>query len=208
MKYLVKNVLLTGFEPFGGEKINPSWEVVKNVKERKIEGATIEAVQLPCVYNLAVKEAIKKIRESEPCVVISLGQAGGRPDISIERVALNVQDATIADNAGNKRTEERINQDSVDAYFSTLPLTEIVDVLRDNNIPVRISNSAGTYVCNDLMYGVLEYIKREELRTLAGFIHVPYLPEQAVKHPGTASMSLDLMEQALELIIKIALKYI
>ncbi|NLY10101.1 MAG: pyroglutamyl-peptidase I [Firmicutes bacterium] len=205
---MVKNVLLTGFEPFGGEKINPSWEVVKNVKERKIEGATIEAVQLPCVYNLAVKEAIKKIRESEPCVVISLGQAGGRPDISIERVALNVQDATIADNAGNKRTEERINQDSVDAYFSTLPLTEIVDVLRDNNIPVRISNSAGTYVCNDLMYGVLEYIKREELRTLAGFIHVPYLPEQAVKHPGTASMSLDLMEQALELIIKIALKYI
>ncbi len=205
---MVKNVLLTGFEPFGGEKINPSWEVVKNVKERKIEGATIEAVQLPCVYNLAVKEAIKKIRESEPCVVISLGQAGGRPDISIERVALNVQDAPIADNAGNKRTEERINQDSVDAYFSTLPLTEIVDVLRDNNIPVRISNSAGTYVCNDLMYGVLEYIKREELRTLAGFIHVPYLPEQAVKHPGTASMSLDLMEQALELIIKIALKYI
>lgn len=205
---MVKNVLLTGFEPFGGEKINPSWEVVKNVKERKIEGATIEAVQLPCVYNLAVKEAIKKIRESEPCVVISLGQAGGRPDISIERVALNVQDATIADNAGNKRTEERINQDSVDAYFSTLPLTEIVDVLRDNNIPVRISNSAGTYVCNDLMYGVLEYIKREELRTLAGFIHVPYLPEQAVKHPGTASMSLDLMEQSLELIIKIALKYI
>ena len=87
-------------------------------------------------------------------------------------------------------------------------MTEIVDVLRDNNIPVRISNSAGTYVCNDLMYGVLEYIKREELRTLAGFIHVPYLPEQAVKHPGTASMSLDLMEQALELIIKIALKYI
>ena len=104
---MVKNVLLTGFEPFGGEKINPSWEVVKNVKERKIEGATIEAVQLPCVYNLAVKEAIKKIRESEPCVVISLGQAG-EDLISRSSELLNVQDATIADNAGEQ--EEQKNE--------------------------------------------------------------------------------------------------
>lgn len=197
-------VLVTGFEPFGGEKINPSWEAVKGLPE-KIEDAEIIKHQLPVSFK-GVKEKLPKIIEDiRPDVVVLTGQAGGRVNITVERVAINIMDARMEDNEGYKPEDEPIFEDAPAAYFATIPIKRIVKALKENKIPAMVSNSAGTYVCNTAMYTALHYISTNGLNAKAGFIHVPYIPEQVLEKPQP-SMSLEIIRKAIEIAIKESIK--
>ncbi|EHR79487.1 pyrrolidone-carboxylate peptidase [Thermococcus litoralis DSM 5473] len=197
-------ILATGFEPFGGEKINPSWEAVKELPE-KIGNAEIIKHQLPVSFK-GVKEKLPKIIEDvRPDVVVLTGQAGGRVNITVERVAINVMDARMEDNEGYKPEDEPIFEDAPAAYFATVPVKRIVNALRENKIPAMVSNSAGTYVCNTAMYIALHYIAINGLEAKAGFIHVPYIPEQVLEKPQP-SMSLEMIRKAIEIAIKESIK--
>jgi len=197
-------VLVTGFEPFGGEKINPSWEAVKELPE-KIGNAEIIKHQLPVSFK-GVKEKLPKIIEDvRPDVVVLTGQAGGRVNITVERVAINVMDARMEDNEGYKPEDEPIFEDAPAAYFATIPVKRIVNALRENKIPAMVSNSAGTYVCNTAMYTALHYIATNGLEAKVGFIHVPYIPEQVLEKPQP-SMSLEMIRKAIEIAIKESIK--
>ncbi|OHX11291.1 pyroglutamyl-peptidase I [Chromobacterium sphagni] len=198
----MKTVLLTGFEPFGGETVNPSWEAARRLDGVQLGGARIVARQLPCVFGAALAALDGHLAELRPAMVIAVGQAGGRADISVERVAINIDDARIADNAGQQPIDRSIAVDGPAAYFSTLPIKAIVAGLRARGIPASVSQTAGTFVCNHVMYGLLH---RRGPR--AGFIHIPYLPEQAAQHPGAPSMSLDDCVAALKLAVELALAH-
>ncbi|WP_455811670.1 pyroglutamyl-peptidase I [Pseudomonas graminis] len=199
----MKTVLITGIEPFDGELLNPSWEAVSQLSDRLIGNTKVVARQLPCVFGAAVEEITRLIDELKPELVIAVGQAGGRADISIERVAINVIDARIPDNAGVQPVDEPIEPQGPAAYFATLPVKAMVAGIREAGIPASVSQTAGTYVCNHIMYGLLHHLRRRKTR--GGFIHIPYLPEQAIKHPGVPSMSQASVVLALEMAIGIAL---
>lgn len=194
-------VLVTGFEPFGGEKINPALEAVKMLKD-EISGVEIVKLELPTVF-VKSKEILEKALEKErPNIVVCVGQAGGRDKISVERVAINVDDAGIPDNDGNHPIDKTIFEDGPAAYFSTLPIKEIVNRLKENKIPVEISNSAGTYVCNHIMYSLLYNIDKKYLNIKGGFIHIPYIPEQVIDKRMAPSMSLDYIVRGLSIAIE------
>jgi pyroglutamyl-peptidase len=201
----MKTVLITAFEPFGGEQINPSWEAVSHLHERMLCGAKIVAKQLPCAFGASLEALYAAIEEVEPEMVIAVGQAGGRTDVTIERVGINVDDARIPDNAGNQPIDEAIVEGGPAAYFSTLPIKAIVEGIREAGIPASVSQTAGTYVCNHVMYGLMHYLAQHKNAIRGGFIHIPYLPEQAVKHPGAASMPAQTVILALEMALSIAL---
>lgn len=202
----MRKVLVTGIEPFDGEKINPSWEVVKQLGDLELSGAKIVVRQLPCVFGKAIDALNVAIDEVQPEMVICVGQAGGRSDFSIERVAININDARIPDNENNQPVDETIVADGPAAYFSTLPIKTIVNGLRESGIPASVSQTAGTYVCNHIMYGLLHRLAQSSCKVVkGGFIHIPYLPEQAARHPGAPSMSVHTVLNALELTIAIAL---
>jgi len=202
----MRKVLVTGFEPFGGERLNPSWEVVKQLEDLELSGARIVIRQLPCVFGKAIEALNVAIDEVDPVMVIAVGQAGGRADFSVERVAINVDDARIADNEGNQPVDQPIVSDGPAAYFSQLPIKAIVNGLREAGIPAAVSQTAGTYVCNHVMYGLLHRLAQPSCKVVkGGFIHIPYLPEQAAAHPGQPSMSVKTVLEALELTIAIAL---
>ncbi|EXU73539.1 pyroglutamyl-peptidase I [Erwinia mallotivora] len=201
----MKTVLITAFEPFGGERINPSWEAVSQLQERLVCGAKVIAKQLPCVFGDALTALYGAIDELQPEMVIAVGQAGGRTDITVERIAINVDDARIPDNAGNQPVDEPIVKGGPAAYFSTLPIKAIVEGIREAGIPASVSQTAGTYVCNHVMYGLLHYLAKHKNKIRGGFIHIPYLPEQAVSHPGVASMPAPTVALALEMALSIAL---
>ncbi|EYE87353.1 pyrrolidone-carboxylate peptidase [Fervidicella metallireducens AeB] len=190
---------------FGGEKINPSYEIIKRIKDN-IGGAEIIKLEVPVVFHKSAETVIKKINEINPDYVIMLGQAGGRHEISIERVAINIDDASIPDNENNRPIDEAIDKEGLPAYFSTLPVKRIIRVLREMGIPASLSNSAGTYVCNHLMYSILNYIYSNKLNIKAGFIHIPYIMEQVVNKPGTPSMTLEALIQGIETAIKAAMR--
>jgi len=194
-------ILITGFEPFGGEVINPSYEAIKSLPDN-INGATIIKRQVPTVFKKSIIDLEKLIVEENPDIVISVGQAGGRTDITIERVAINIDDARIKDNEGNQPIDEVILEDGENAYFSNLPIKAIVEKIKGNGIPASISNSAGTFVCNHIMYGLLYLIDKRYSHIKGGFIHVPYLPEQVVDKRNTPSMSLDNIMNGLILAIE------
>ncbi|USG99488.1 pyroglutamyl-peptidase I [Thermococcus argininiproducens] len=197
-------VLITGFEPFGGEKINPSWEAVKDLPE-KIDGVKILKKELPVSFK-GIKEKLPQIlNKTMPDIVILTGQAAGRANITIERVAINIMESKKEDNDGYKPEDEPIFKEAPAAYFSTLPIKRIVKSLRNNKIPAAISNSAGTYVCNTAMYVALHHIAINNLNIKAGFIHVPYIPEQVLEKPQP-SMSLEMIRKALEITIKESIK--
>ncbi|QEL55901.1 pyroglutamyl-peptidase I [Chromobacterium paludis] len=196
----MRTVLLTGFEPFGGETVNPSWEAVKLLDGETIAGARVVARRLPCVFGAALSELRHHLEGLRPDLVIAVGQAGGRPDISVERVAINVDDARIPDNAGKQPIDQPIAADGPAAYFSTLPIKAIVAALRECDIPASVSQTAGTFVCNHVMYGLLHHGGAR-----GGFIHIPYLPEQAAAHPGQPSMRLEDCAAALRIAVDIAL---
>jgi len=199
----MKTVLITGFEPFEGARINPSWEAASQLNERMIGGVKVVARQLPCVFGHSLEVLEQAIDELDPVLVIAVALAGGRTDISVERVAINIDDARIADNAGNQPIDEPIIVAGPAAYFSTLPIKSIVSGIREAGIPASVSQTAGTFVCNHVMYGLLHRLRRRKAR--AGLIHVPCSPEQAIGRPGTPSMSLASVVLALEMAISIAL---
>lgn len=194
-------ILITGFEPFGGEKINPSYEAVKLLPD-KINGTTIIKRQIPTVFRKSIEEIEKLIEETNPNIVISVGQAGGKAEVNIERLAINIDDARIQDNEGNQPIDEVIFEDGENAYFSNLPIKAMVEKIKEGGIPACISNSAGTFVCNHIMYGLLYLIDKKYPHIKGGFIHVPYLPEQVVDKRNMPSMSLDNIKKALVLAIE------
>jgi len=198
-------VLITGFDPFGGEPINPAWEAVKLMKE-EIAGAEIVKLQIPTVVNKSIEKVHEKMKELQPDIVISVGQAGGRFGVTPERVAINVTDARIPDNEGNQPIDVPIFEDGDAAYFSNLPVKAMVQAIKDAGYPSVLSNSAGTYICNHVMYGILYYIRKEFPTVRGGFIHVPYAASQVVDKPGTPSMSLLDITASLEAAVKAAVE--
>jgi pyroglutamyl-peptidase len=200
----MKKVLVTGFEPFDGQLINPSLEAIKRLNSTMFD-AKIYIMPVPTVFNESIRVVKQAIELHEPDIVILVGQAGGRKEISIERVAINIDDATIPDNLGIKPINQPIREDGNNAYFSTLPIHKMVEHLKNNHLQASISNSAGTYVCNHLMYGILDYVSIKKLNILAGFIHVPFLHEQVVDQT-IFSMSLEEITKAISLCIEVALK--
>ncbi|HFD2078559.1 pyroglutamyl-peptidase I [Serratia marcescens] len=201
----MQKVLITGFEPFGGERLNPSWEVVRQLNDMELVGTRIAARQLPCVFGAALEALNAAIDEVQPVMVLAIGQAGGRTDITIERVAINVDDARIPDNQGQQPVDEPIVAGGPAAYFSTLPIKAMVSSMREAGIPAAVSQTAGTYVCNHVMYGLLHRLSGQR-EVKGGFIHIPYLPEQAAAHPGAPSMAASTVLFALELAVSIALQ--
>jgi len=183
-------ILVTGFEPFQGEALNPSWEVA-----RSLAGETVGvhyrviARRLPTVYGRAGEELVSAIREVKPRAVVCLGEAGGRTHVTPERIAINIMDARIPDNAGQKPIDETIAPDGPAAYFSTLPIRAMVEAMCGAGIPAHISNTAGTFVCNDTFYRLMHFIAEESPGIIGGFIHVPYMTEQAL-HKQAPSLPL------------------
>lgn len=199
----MKTILLTGFEPFGGEHSNPSWEAVRRLDGKHLhDGSRIVAVLLPCAFGAALDVLAAKIRLVAPELVLCVGQAGGRAELSVERVAINVDDAPIADNAGQLPIDAPIVADGPVGYFTSLPIKAIVQALRAKGIPAAISQTAGTYVCNHVFYGLMHMASSRHAIQQAGFIHIPYLPEQAAAHPGAPSMSLTMMMEGLLLALE------
>ena len=192
----MKKLLLTAFTPFDGERINPALEAVKLVKD-KIGNLLIVKLEVPTVFGKSIDTVREAIEREKPDFVLSIGQAGGRAEITPERVAINIDDARIPDNEGNQPIDEPIFPDGENAYFSTLPVKAMVEAIRKEGLPSSLSNSAGTYVCNHLMYGVLYYLdKRPGMK--AGFIHVPYIPEQVKNKKDIPSLELSEIVRGLE----------
>jgi pyroglutamyl-peptidase len=203
MTAMTKTVLLTGFEPLNKETINPAWEAVSALAGWRGEDFIVEARQLPCVFGLANRVLNDALDDLKPALVIAVGQAGGRVELSVERVAINVDDAPIPDNAQRQLIDEPIVRDGPAAYFSTLPIKAIVRGMRAAGLPASVSQTAGTFVCNHAFYGLMHATAGSEVR--AGFIHIPYLPEQAAAHPGAASMALAEVVRGLKIAIEVAL---
>lgn len=198
-------ILVTGFDPFEGEPTNPAIESVKRI-DNEIEGAEIIKLEIPTVFQKSADVVEAKIREINPDVVLSVGQAGGRYGITVERVAINQDDARIEDNEGNQPIDTTIREDGAPAYFATLPIKAMVEEIKKENIPASVSNTAGTFVCNHIMYQDL-YLAEKYGNIKAGFIHVPYLTEQVVDKKDTASMSLEDIVRGLNAAIRAIVKY-
>ena len=198
-------VLVTGFDPFGGESVNPAYEAVKLLPDI-IEGAQIIKLQIPTVFKKSIEVVKEAVENDQPDVVINVGQAGGRACVTVEKVAINLADAGIPDNAGDSPQDEPLEEDGPDAYFSTLPVRAMVENVKSHGLPCEISYSAGTYVCNSVMYRVLHLASKEYPNMKAGFIHVPYSCEQAAKKNGyVASMPLETIAKSLEYAIAAAI---
>lgn len=201
----MRNVLVTGFEPFGGETVNPSWEVVRQLEGSIIDNCRVVTRQLPCVFGESLSVLNAAIDELEPAVVIAVGQAGGRVDVTVERVAINVDDARIADNHGQQPIDVAIVPEGPAAWFSSLPIKAMVAAIREKGIPASVSQTAGTFVCNHVMYGLLHKISGKTA-VKGGFIHIPYLPEQAAAHPGAPSMAAHTVKAGLIVAVEVALR--
>jgi len=198
-------ILITGFEPFGGETLNPSWEAVRVLQGARISSHRVETCCLPVVFGEALACLGKAIAETKPALVICVGQAGGRGQISLERVAINVDDARIPDNAGQCPVDAAVVVGGPAGYFSTLPIKRLLMELQRAGIPAEISQSAGTYVCNHVFYGLMHRLKKNR-GVRGGFVHIPYSPEQAAKHPGAPSLPVETVITALRIIVRVALK--
>jgi pyroglutamyl-peptidase len=199
-------VLITGFEPFNGEHINPSWECIKGLHGLSSKGGfCIHALELPCTFGDSIDTLERAVRELQPELVICVGQAGGRSDISLERIAINMNDARIPDNNGAQPIDQLIVENGPAAYFSTLPNKAIVSALHKANIPASVSYTAGTYVCNHIFYALMHHANLWGKVKKAGFIHIPYLPQQTCQRPTTPSMSASLINEGLRLAIETAL---
>lgn len=190
-------ILVTGFDPFGGEAVNPAQQAVERM--RAPQGAALCRLIVPTVFGKSVEAVRQKMREERPDAVVCVGQAGGRCGITLERVAVNLEDASIPDNEGNRPVDVPVCAGGPAAYFSTLPVRAIVAALRAAGLPAALSLTAGTFVCNHLMYGMLDAIAHEFPGTRGGFLHVPFVPAQAAERPGMPSMALPDIVRALEI---------
>jgi pyroglutamyl-peptidase len=174
----MKKILITGFEPFGNDKINPALEAVRLIAGRKLNGGEISICQVPVVRYKSIDVVKQAIEEQQPYAVITVGQASGRTAITPERIAINVDDFRIPDNDGIQVIDEPVVEGGPDAYFTTLPVKAMVSAMQSEGIPAMVSNTAGTFVCNHLFYGIQHYLKDTNIRH--GFVHIPLLPEQSV----------------------------
>ena len=198
------DVVVTGFDPFGGEPVNPAWEAVKQLDGLTIAGARVHAVQIPTVRFKAIEKVQAAIKEYDPDVVLCVGQAGGRMDLTVERVGINCDDFRIGDNEGNQPIDEPIVPGGPAAYFATLPIKRMVAALTSHGIPAKVSNTAGTFVCNHVLYGLLDTLAHDSKKRRGGFIHVPYLPEQAARLKNQPSMALATIVEGLKLAVEVA----
>jgi pyroglutamyl-peptidase len=195
--------LVTGFEPFGGDRVNPSFEALQRLSRRR--GALdIATASLPVVYGLALPALHEAIAAHRPDIVLSIGLAGGRAELSLERVAINIDDARIPDNGGNQPIDRPVVADGPAAYFATLPIKAAVAALREAGLPASVSNSAGTFLCNHVFYGLMHAAATDAARFRGGFLHVPYLPSQAAQAPRAPSMALEQIVEGIEIILAIA----
>jgi pyroglutamyl-peptidase len=192
--------LVTGFEPFNGDVINPS-EMLLGRVNRQLGSLSVETCVLPTEFGRSLTVLDGAIDRVRPDIVLSVGLAGGRTALSIERVAINIDDARIPDNAGAQPIDVKVIPDGPPAYFSNLPVKAILQALRQAGLPAELSNSAGTFVCNHLFYGLMHRSEAAGIR--GGFLHVPYLPQQAARHGGAASMALEHMVQAVEIVLAV-----
>lgn len=191
-------ILITGFDPFGGETVNPSFEAVRRMPDT-VAGAEIVKLEIPTSFSRSISAVENAIRSYQPDAVISVGQAGGRPCVTVERVAINLADARIPDNDGVQPVDEPLQADGPAAYFATIPVKAVVRQIRSHGISCELSCTAGSYVCNCVMYHVLHLAATQYPKLRAGFIHVPYSDEQVRGKPdGTPSISLQDMTKALE----------
>ena len=190
-------ILLTAFDPFGGETVNPALEAVKAVRGA-VAGAEIVKLTVPTVFGKSVETVYEAMKRERPDAVLSVGQAAGRAGLSVERVAINLEDASVADNKGQKPVDTPVVPGGPAAYFATIPVKAVAERINAAGVPAAVSNSAGTFVCNHLMYGVLYHAAREFPGVRAGFIHVPYLPEQTLDKPGAPSLPPEDMVRGLE----------
>ena len=196
-------IIVTGFDPFGGETINPSIECVKALPE--IEGVELIRLELPTVFKESAKRLNEVINDVKPDAVLSVGQAGGRPGITMERIAINVDDARIPDNISQQPIDETIQTEGEAAYFTTLPIKRIVKAIREAGISAEVSNSAGTFVCNHIMYQSLFAATKADKPFKAGFMHIPFIPEQTTDKP---SLSLEESTKALQIAIETIRDYL
>ena len=199
-------VFITGFEPFDGDRQNSSLELIQKLSGEKLAGACIVTKALPCVFGEALDVLLQEINHVQPNVVICLGQLKGAAEITIERVALNLIDARIPDNKGNQPIDVPVIKRGPVAYWSSLPVKAITNELQRNRIPAKVSQSAGTYVCNSVFYGLMHTLITQNRSIRAGFIHLPALPEQVVGS-GLPSMHLDLLVKAMRIVIQTVLSH-
>lgn len=201
----MQTILLTGFEPFGGEQSNPSWLAVQQLDGYQLDDEVqIVSRQLSCVFEKSRQELKTAIDELKPVLVVALGQAGGRAELCFEKVAINFIDARIADNAGQQPVDKSVVTEGPAAYFTTLPIKAMVNSLKQQGIPAAVSYTAGTYVCNTVFYALMHQLK-DKPKVRAGFLHIPYAPEQAIGK-AVASMPVDMVVNALKLCLPVALQ--
>jgi len=200
---MTNKILLTGFDAFGGATLNPSWLAARALHGRQILGHTVVAAQLPTVFDASLGELNALLKKHQPALVICVGQAGGRSALSLERVAINVNDAPIADNAGAQPVDTAVKPGAPAAYFTSLPIKAMLADLQAQGVGAEVSQTAGTFVCNHVFYGLMHALatRRELKHTRGGFIHVPWLPEQ-----GTPNMALEEIVLGLRLAVRCALQ--
>ena len=190
-------LLLTAFDPFGGDPVNPALEAVKLVSGT-VGAVQVVKLEVPTVFGRSIDTVAKAIKAEKPDAVLCIGQAGGRFDLTPERVAINLDDARIKDNEGNQPIDVPIFEDGAPAYFSTLPIKAMVQNMRNAGLPASVSNTAGTFVCNHLMYGVLYTLAKSYPGVRGGFMHVPFIPSQVVNRPSVPSMNLQDIAKGIE----------
>lgn len=197
----MKHLIITGFDPFGGESINPAWEAVKRLPDR-VGVFRLTKLEIPTVFTRAAETVLDAARKDSPDVILCVGQAGGRAAVTPERIAVNIRDARTSgtrDNAGFLAQGEYVVPDGPAAYFATVPVEQMAQAIRNAGIPGEVSNSAGTFVCNDTLYRLLHWYAGTAVQV--GFIHVPWLPQQAKE--GKPGMELDAILRALEAAIQV-----
>ena len=199
-------LLLTGFGPFGGHHANPSQTVVRALHGSVIDGHRVSAVELPVVFGAALTVLRQALRRHRPALVVCIGQAGGRANISLERIAINVDDARIADNAAAQPVDVPVIRGGPAAYFTSLPIKAMLQAMRAAGIPTEVSQSAGTFVCNHVFYGLMHALRRRK-GVRGGFIHIPFSSEQAALHPGQPGLPVETMIQGIRIGLHTALRH-
>lgn len=200
------SILLTGFEPFGGEGLNPSALVAQSLHNQRVGGWPVNGLVLPCVFDDAIAALEQALAAQRPALVLCLGQAGGRQGVTVERVAVNRDDARIPDNVGAQPLDNAVVPGAPAAYFSRLPVKALVAELQAEGVPAAESLSAGSFVCNHVFYGLMHALRRRR-SVQAGFVHLPWLPEQVAERPGAFALPLDTQVHAVRTVLATALQW-
>ncbi|MCP8970474.1 pyroglutamyl-peptidase I [Ectobacillus ponti] len=203
----MKTVLVTGFDPFGGDIVNPALEAVKQLEGYASDSFRVEVRELPTVFGRSIEKLRGYMEELQPDLILCVGQAGGRTDMTVERVAINVNDARIPDNASQQPIDTEVVPGGPVAYWSTLPVKALVKEMTEQGIPASVSHTAGTFVCNHIFYGLMHQLAVTGSASRGGFIHIPYLPEQAARQAGQPSMALETIVKGLRISIDAAVRY-